>query len=371
MKQLLLLGAGHAHAQVLLDLARSPLRSVAVTVVSPEHLAPYSGMVPGWLAGHYTFSDIVIDFAKLCAAAGARWVGADLYALDAQQRQVHLTNGDSLAYDIASFNVGSTLRPPAISAAQVLALRPLSQLQAGYTALLARWQIDNSLQDFTVTAVGAGAAGFESILAVVQRLRGVNPRRRVHGCLVSRGTVLLPNFSGLAQRAAAAALDDADIRVQLGTQWGECNSLETSSGNGLILWATGAQAQAWQTDSQRRGGLSVSAQGFIQIDAQLRSVSHPQVFAVGDCCEWITPLPKAGVYAVRMGPVLTHNLRAAFGSGSYRRYQPQRQFLALLATGNGRAIASRGILGAQGQWVWRWKDHIDRSFIRRFVGLEN
>jgi pyridine nucleotide-disulfide oxidoreductase family protein len=374
MKQLLLVGAGHAHAQVLLDLAQSPLPGVQVTVVSPEHLAPYSGMVPGWLAGYYTFNDIVIDFAKLCAAAGARWVCAAVDALDTTQQRLHLTNGETLTYDIVSFNVGSTLHPPEIDGLQVLALRPLSNLRCGYESLLARWKMDaemeTKLNDFTVTAVGAGAAGFESLLAIVHRLRVLNPRRNVLGRLVSRGATLLPGVSGMARRAAAAALADARIQVQFNTEWAQPEPGFTSQG-GLILWATGAQAHTWQTDPDRRGDLCVSAHGFIRVDEQLRSVSHPHVFAVGDCCEWTTPLPKAGVYAVRMGPVLTHNLRAALGAGANQSYTPQRQFLALLATGDGHAIASRGLLGAKGRWVWRWKDHIDRSFIRRFVELEN
>jgi len=113
--------------------------------------------------------------------------------------------------------------------------------------------------------------------------------------------------------------------------------------------------------------LAVSERGFVHVDAQLRSLSHPEVFAVGDCAEWATPLPKAGVYAVRMGPVLAHNLRAALGYGELQAYRPQSRFLVLLSTSDGRAIASRGALGAQGRWAWRWKDHIDRRFVDRFA----
>ena len=118
----------------------------------------------------------------------------------------------------------------------------------------------------------------------------------------------------------------------------------------------------------QEGLLAVDADGFIRIDAQLRSVSHPQVLAVGDCASWAGwPLPKAGVHAVRMGPVLAHNLRVALGGpGGLLDHRPQRQFLALLATGDGRAIASRGPFGAEGAWAWRWKDRIDRAFIRRY-----
>ncbi|MFM7531909.1 MAG: FAD-dependent oxidoreductase, partial [Rubrivivax sp.] len=139
----------------------------------------------------------------------------------------------------------------------------------------------------------------------------------------------------------------------------------------VALWATGAQAHEWQRDPARRGALAVDDQGFVRIDEQLRSVTHPEVFASGDCASWPGEgLPKAGVHAVRMGPVLAGNLRAAWrgpaGAADLRPHRPQRHFLALLATGDGRAIASRGPFGAEGAWAWRWKDHIDRSFLRQF-----
>ena len=367
MRRLVLAGAGHAHAQVLLDWLRAPVPGVELVVVSPQALAPYSGMVPGWLAGSYRFEEIVIDFAALCAAAGARWVPGELQALDPARRRLTLADGSTLAYDLLSLNVGSTLRPPPVPAStQMLALRPLSALHAGWGAVLQRWQNDAATQPCTVTAVGGGAAGFEALLAVLARLRALRPDRTVHGALVTRSAALLPGLAPAAVRHATRALARAGVTLQLGTAW--CDTIARSSD--LVLWATGAEAQSWQTDPARRGPLAVDAQGFVRIDAQLRSVSHPQVFAVGDCAAWSTPLPKAGVHAVRMGPVLSRNLRAALAPGAAGQgadHQPQQRFLALLATADGRAIGARGPLAVEGRWVWRWKDHIDRGFIRRFT----
>jgi pyridine nucleotide-disulfide oxidoreductase family protein len=363
MKRLVLAGGGHAHAQVLLDWARAPLPGVDLVVVSPQALAPYSGMVPGWLSGAYRFEEIVIDFPALCRAAGARWLQGELHALDPARRRLRLGSGEELGYDCLSLNIGSTLNPPAAPGTPLVSMRPLAQLRAVFEPLLERWSADASDRPFHVTAVGGGAAGFESLLAVMARLRALRPGRCVHGHLVTRGQALLPGLSGAARRAALQALHRAGATLQLDTGWDEA----IAKNSDLVLWATGAEAHAWQRDAARRGALAVSERGFIRIDAQLRSVSHPQVFAVGDCAEWHAPLPKAGVYAVRMGPVLTHNLRAALGAGALQTYRPQHQFLALLATGDGSAIASRGWFGAQGRWAWRWKDHIDRRFVARFA----
>lgn len=363
MKRLVLAGAGHAHAQVLLAWVRQPVPDTELVLVSPQSQAPYSGMVPGWLAGTYRFDEIVVDFSALCAAAGARWLPGELQSLDPRRHSLQLDDGATLDYDLLSLNLGSTLNPPPTAAATLLSMRPLANLHDAWDDLLRRWQLDDDDAPFHVTAVGGGAAGFESLLAALARLRALRPQRRLLGRLLTRGSSLLPGLAPAAVRAAQCALVQAGVDLQLGTAWSEAVAARSD----LVLWATGAEAHAWQADAQRRGGLAVSERGFIRVDASLRSVSHPQVYAVGDCAEWAQPLPKAGVYAVRMGPVLDQNLRAALGQGMAIDYVPQHRYLVLLASADGRAIASRGRFGAAGRWVWRWKDHIDRSFIGRFA----
>ncbi len=363
MKRLLLVGAGHAHVQVLRDWARQPVAGVELLLVSPGPLAPYSGMVPGWLAGRYQFGQICIDAAALATAAGARLLPGTLVALDPVRQTITLDSGDTLGWDWLSLNLGSTLEPPADLGVPVLALRPLGSLQPAWDDCLARHAGTTSDRPLRLMAVGAGAAGFESLLAAQARLRALQPGRPVASTLLSRGAALLPGLAPGAVRAAQRALQGAGVQLLLGRA---CTPA-LAAGQDLLLWATGAVAHAWQRDPARRNGLAVDAQGFILVDAQLRSVSHPRVFAVGDNAAFHPALPKAGVFAVRMGPVLIAQLRAALGGGSVAAaYVPQRRFLVLLATGDGRAIASRGRLWAQGRWVWRWKDHIDRGFVGGF-----
>ncbi len=363
-QRIVLAGAGHAHAQVLQAWHRQPLPGVELVVVSPQAWAPYSGMVPGWLAGIYRYEDIVIDFPALCAKAGARWMSGAINRLDPDRQCVHLDSGESLEYDWLSLNTGSTLSPPPGEfSAQVLSMRPLSQLRVDLDQVLERWKQDRTDRPFKVTAVGGGAAGFESLLAMLRRLRTLRPERSVAGQLLTRGHTLLPGYPASARRLAWRALKAANAEVHLGTAWSQSAGQDSD----LVLWATGAQAHAWQCSAEQRGSLATSVEGFVLIDACLRSVSHPNIFAVGDCAQWPTPLPKAGVYAVRMGPVLTHNLRAVLMQAPLNTYAPQRHFLSLLSTADGSAIASRGAFSWSGRWAWRWKDHIDRGFVRRFA----
>ena len=360
MKRLLLIGAGHAHAQVLKDWIRTPVPGTALTLVTPSVMAPYSGMVPGWLAGSYRFDEICIDFAALANAAGAGLLIDELASLDPKRRMVRLRSGTELHYDLLSLNVGSTLSPPsAPPGTQLLSLRPLGKLHAAWEVLLSDPGLTLADGPLLVTAVGGGAAGVEALLATLARLRQAQPGRPVAGQLLNRGPDLLPGLAPGAVRSARAALAAAGVTVHTNRMF---DAAATQPGE-LLLWATGAEAHVWQ----RASGLAVSERGFVRIDDQLRSVSHVQVFAVGDCAEWAQPLPKAGVYAVRMGPVLSRNLNAALGVGQAVAYAPQRQVLALLATADGSAIGAWGRWAVRGRWVWRWKDRIDRRFLRRFA----
>ena len=367
MRRLILVGAGHAHAQVLKAWASAPRSDVELVLVSPHALAPYSGMVPGWLSGVYRYDEIVIDFVQLAARAGARWICAEIDSMDPDRQSISLSNGQSLGYDWLSLNVGSTLLPPTDAlCAQMLPMRPLADLYQRYETLLSHWRSEADDQPLRVVAVGGGAAGFESLLAVLRRLRQERPDRVVQGLLMTSGSRVLPDYPARVQRVALRTLYDAGVDVQVNTVWHDSRD----QGSDWILWATGAQSHAWQRDPARRGALAVSAEGYVLIDAQLRSVSHPNIFAVGDCAQWTPALPKAGVYAVRMGPVLSYNLHATLNGSSLRNYQPQRRFLSLLATADGRAIASRGCWTWSGRWAWYLKNDIDRRFIRRFSAAD-
>ncbi len=364
MKRLLLVGAGHANAQVLRSLADSPLPGVEVTVVTPNVLAPYSGMVPGWLSGAYDFSEICVDFGPLAAAAGAKVIVDEIRELAPDQRRATLASGATVDYDVLSLNVGSTLNPPALPGKLVLSLRPLGRLRKSWEALAGRRsRIEPLKRRSPSLRWAAGQQASKHCSDASAGSRASRPGLAVNGILVTRGKTLLPGLAPGAVKAAHKKLVKAGVRVLLDTEFNET----IADASDLILWATGAQAHDWQ----RNSGLALSDRGFIRVDEQLRSVSHPDVYAVGDCAEWDKPLPKAGVYAVRMGPILIRNLRASLGDGASQIYKPQRNFLVLLATGDNRAIASRGGWSAHGTLIgrllWHWKDHIDRKFLNRFV----
>lgn len=370
MKRLVLIGAGHAHAQVLLALSGEAAGGIDVTLVSPDALTPYSGMIPGWMAGYYAWDECCIDFARLCRNAGARFVRDEGNAIDTAGQTVHLASGARIDYDILSLDIGSTALPLAGDGERLVAMRPLARLGAHWERLCTEVRALPPGATCRAVMVGAGAAGVESLLAARRRLSTWAPEVRIECVLATNGQSLLPMLAGRAGRLANTQLRRKGIEIVTGF---EAHSTDRSGVRGrdgthldadVVLWATGAAPHAWPVAS----GLAQDDAGFIRVDAMLRSVSHPGVFAAGDCAGLPKPVPKAGVFAVRMGPVLAHNLQAALHGLPLKPYRPQRRNLVLLGTGDGSAVACWGPLAWQGAWVWRWKEWIDRRFLARYNG---
>ena len=375
MKRLLLIGAGHAHAQVLLEFSRRRPRDLELTLVSPAALAPYSGMVPGWMAGHYDWDACCLDFARLCREAGAVLRLDTATAIDSARGQVELASGAHVSYDVLSLDIGSTstshsTAPAALAGALLLPMRPLGALHARWHTLRETVKALAPTSVFRVAMVGGGAAGAECILAAQHQLAAWSPQVCFEYVLATRGTAVLPGLAARAGRLIDERLRRADVRIVFGFDAQDVDGHTVRSRDGraldadVVLWATGGQAYAWPAGS----GLALDEAGFIRVDAMLRSVSHPNIFAAGDCASHDAAVPKAGVFAVRMGPVLSHNLRASLQGRPLRSYRPQRRYLALLSVGKRHAIAAWGPFAWQGGWVWRWKDRIDRGFLRRYAG---
>ncbi|MGS2742701.1 FAD-dependent oxidoreductase [Halomonas sp. LS-001] len=371
MKKLLLIGAGHAHAFVLEAFARRPDPTIAITVVSDSALAAYSGSVPAWLAGECTLRETQIDVAALCQQAGATLIQSPVVALDHPARQVTLANGEVHDFDVASFNIGSTLTQPDVQGEQppyLLAMRPLSSLHHRWQALQERINALPADSTQQVVSVGGGAASCETLMSVLAQLRKERPDIDWHGHLLSAAPTLLSDAGWLPRQLTARALKRAGIQVhheRRGKALVDGGVLDHQGAllpADIVLWATGAVGHRWLSDTS----LPLDEKRFIAIDPTMTIAGTQHLFAAGDCAHFSPPLPKAGVYAVRQGPVLAENLRAACHSHALTTWQPPKHVLALIGTGDGHAIASRGPIGFSGKWVWKWKKRIDARFIARF-----
>ncbi len=369
MKRLLLLGGGHSHVEVVRRFGVDPPHNARVTLVSPERYTPYSGMLPGLVAGHYGFHECHIDLASLASRASVALRLDTACAIDPDARVVRVATGDTIAYDVCSIDVGST--PPIDrvtgAAEHAIAVKPVSAYLGAWDRLLERARA-GALQSLTV--VGGGAAGAEMLLAMQYRLATECPAAHVRYRQVTDSARLLPMHPPGVRSALERILARNDVDVSTSTPIARVESGALISADGLriasdaIVWITGAAPATWL----KAGGLALARDGFISINNHLQSTSHATVFAAGDCAsiEGATH-PKSGVYAVRQGPPLAENLRRALRGEPLVSYKPQHRSLALISTGSRHAIASWGPLWWSGDRVWHWKDRIDRRFMARYA----
>ena len=432
VRRLVLVGGGHGHVQVIKALNRSARpRNLRVTLIDLHESASYSGMVPGCVSRLYSPDQTLIRLRPLAEWAGVDFVRGEVVDVDPDGRRVYL--GDEredesgvvnkattmtdegrrcVEYDAISFDIGSTTRglldtPGA--AERAIPTRPISELVRRIDDAESdlRKRLESGDDDggagggrgegkgevVRVVVVGGGPAGVELAMAMRARWDPVvadHPRASLEIVLLDSGEELLPSESAPCRSALRSVLDRRGVTVVPSASVVGIGPDEIRLGGGRppvpythCIWATGALSLPLVDVSMRRGGLAVTDRGWIRVNPSLQSISHPSVFAAGDCAE-IEGLecgsrspPKAGVYAVRSGPILIKNLTRYLGfkddadNGDDRliRYRPQGDFLKLLMCGDGSALGFRFGLPLEGKWVWEMKDAIDRGFMDLFDAI--
>jgi selenide,water dikinase len=369
LQDLVLVGGGHAHALVLRRLAMSSAQALRITLISPAAFTPYSGMLPGLLAGHYSLEETHIDLFRLCQWAGVRFLVDQVEGLDPDRRRLFCRERGELAYDLLSLDIGSQPELDSVPGAREFAVpvKPVAGLWARWDQL----RREDAMASGRIAVVGGGAGSVEIALAIAHRLG-----RGTKLALYCGAGELLQGYGHRTRRRVERQLESFGIELRVAHRVSEVQDgvllfesttqpLEPAPFDTLI-WCTGASAAPWVAQS----GLSVDERGFMRIEDTLQSSSHPNVFGAGDIATQINhPRPKAGVYAVRQGPALTENLLAFAAGRELKRHRPQREFLSMMALGPQTAVAERNGISLSGNWVWRWKDRIDQQFMRRFSEL--
>jgi selenide,water dikinase len=366
--RILLIGAGHAHIEVLRQAALRSQPTVRWVLAVDSNPAFYSGMLPGLVAGQYRAADLAIDAVALARRAGAEVVLEAVARVDAGGGRVFTASGRELAYDVASLDVGSGLAGSELPgvAEHALLVRPLHRFVADLSTLSVRARSAPPGAPFRLLVVGAGAGGVELALCCEAGLRS-GRSGPLEVTLLDRAGSLLPGAPpGLARRAEHA-LSRRGIRLALAA---EVEALEPGGallrgGSRLaadaVIWSPGPAAHAFL----RRSGLPVDEGGFVRIRPTLQVEADDRLFAVGDCAS-LSGMQKAGVYAVRAAPILSENLRRVVTGRRLRVYRPQRGFLSLLNFGDGTAAGSWRGIDFRGRWAMRLKDRIDRRFVERY-----
>ncbi len=377
LRDIVLVGGGHSHVGVLKRFGMRPVPGVRLTVICRDTHTPYSGMLPGYIAGHYSYDDVHIDLRRLAGFAQARFFGDEVIAIDRAARRVICRNRPPVAYDKLSINIGSGPLLANVPGADqhAVPVKPIHAFNDRWLALLDRVLKHQGAESIAV--VGAGAGGVELTLAMQFRLRNeLRALGRESGVpkfhLLDAGGEILPTHNASVRAEFMRVLRERGVEIRLDSpvQSVEAGRLHLPGGKSIdadeIVWVTRAAGAAWL----RGTGLALDDPGFIRVTDTLQTETDPDIFAAGDIANMVDhPREKAGVFAVRQGPPLAENLRRAVEGRPLVPYRPQRNWLALISTGDKYAVASRGLFHARGGWVWAWKDWIDRRFMQKFTDL--
>ena len=377
VKDLVLIGGGHSHVAVLKRFGMRPLPGVRLTLICRDAHTPYSGMLPGYVAGHYDYDEAHIDLGALARFANARFYHSTVTGLDLREKRVICDNRPPVLFELVSINTGSTPNTSQVPGAtgNVVPVKPIN-------TFLDRWEVlrDRAMSHdgpMKIAVVGAGAGGVEILLAIQHRLKNLRAAAgksadNMEFHLFSDTDDILPTHNGLVRRTFMETLKARGVVLHMSNAVAEVmhGALRTDREETFqadeILWVTAAGAPDWPRDA----GLDVDDGGFIKVGDTLQSTSHPDVYAAGDLAAMVNhPRPKSGVFAVRQGKPLVRNLRRALLGREPRPFRPQSRFLSLISTGDKYAVASRGGWSLKGKTIWIWKDWIDQRFMDKFNDL--
>lgn len=369
MKRLLLLGGGHAHVEVLRDLAREPLDDWEVTCVSPFPRQLYSGMIPGFIAGHYTLDECAIDLVALSNRGHAAFRRNSASLADPGRREVVFSDGTASGYDLLSLDIGAGLFTGSAQGVErhAIPIRPMERAAEGWMRVLDRARRGEVR---SITLVGGGPAGVEVALAMDHRLKTLFGEAAPHVRVVSDTPQPLMQLARGARARLLRRLAARGIGMHAGSGVTEVGTgfVRLESGLAFASDATFWTAGAAAPDLVRDSGFACDARGFLLTNDFLQSVSHASVFGAGDCATQANhERPKAGVFAVRAAPTLAANLRAAAQGRALKRHVTGQRYLALVSAGTREAVCAWNGLAWEGGWAWRWKDRIDRRFVARYA----
>jgi selenide,water dikinase len=372
---IVLVGGGHAHVYVLKAFAMRPEPAVRITLIARDLETPYSGMLPGVVAGLYEREQAAIDLVRLATATGARLIPAEAVGIDRENKRVQLAGRAPIAYDVLSIDVGIVPDLANIKGAaeHAIAVKPIGSFLSKFDSLAARCKLSDGPRRIAV--IGGGAGGVELLLSVRTRLLAeatASVAAEFSFSLVTAGEILethnrrvADTFRHVFAQRGVKLYEHRRVRTLTPStvEFDNAPPLEIDA----ALVTTDAAGPHWLRDT----GLALISGGFIATRPSLQTLNDPNVFAAGDCAALIeTPREKAGVFAVRAGPPLADNLRRHVRGAPLKAWHPQQQHLALISTGERYAVASRGPLKAEGVWVWRLKDWIDQRWMRMYQNAD-
>lgn len=356
-RRVVLVGGGHAHLQVIPAAPAFRQRGGRLTVICPRAFW-YSGLATAMLGGDREPADDRIDIADLCRRHGVEWIDTTATAIDPAARRLTLADGRTVDFTAASLNIGSEVAPPDTSVAddaRLWTVKPIADLAR------LRTHIEAGGGTARIAVAGGGPTGCEVTANLVALCRCRD--RRADIALYNADRRLLPTAAAGAGRRVQDSLEARDVTVHHGRAvTPDSDGRLHVDGHALdadvIVLATGLRAVALA-----RSLASDDTDG-VPVTGALHHPAYPWLFAAGDCAHFLPrPLPKAGVFGVRQGPVLRRNLLARLDGRPPVTYVPQRHYLSILDLGDDTGLALYGSFWWHGRTALRLKHRLDERFL--------
>ncbi|MDH4450427.1 MAG: hypothetical protein QE265_07540 [Rhodoferax sp.] len=339
-RQLVLLGAGQAHLELLARLSKQPLPpGVRVVWIAPQSQVFFAPRVPDWVSGRYRLDACMLSGDALAQRAGTRAIYSSPVALDVRHQRLRTADGVEYPYDWLSVNLGADTPPDAAwaqipGAAQFgTPVYPLESFLPAWTALCARAQH----QSLRIAVIGNTTAARELALAVRVRLPKC-PVTLVLQASAGNATPPLPDDTHWQTALKSKGITVLHDTVVALTE----HDLALGCGAHLACDAALVALQSAMPPWLANSGLHVDAPQ-VRTDDYLRSQSHPRVFVIkdGGAPEAYNVIAAATDSRLRIQPPALHALRLAYGGAQ-------------------RAIAGwRGLSRAGYLWHWlrEWRLH--------------
>jgi len=370
MRTLLLTGGGLCHALCLPKLRAQLPEDVRLVLVSPERFVLYPAMLPGLIAGDYRFRDCHLDLGSLCHSTDTELVFGRVEKLDLKARRAQLDGDRQLDFDLLSLNIGldADNSLPGV-AEQALNLKPTSQFLPRWQQTLERLYARSRTEPANLAVVGGNPQAIELALAIKHHLQR-DPRLKapVEVHLIHGGNKLLPDYPLSVQLRIAQLLHQRQVRDHPLFPVARIESGELFTGRNQhlpmdeIIWCGPGRAHPFLGRSE----LSTTDRGLVQVNRHLQSISHPEVFAVGDIAAGADTQPQTNGLVLRQAPVLATNLLRQLHPEPMRSFKAPRLTLSIVNASNDFALARFGSWVWAGAWVWRWNRYRDLKFMAQF-----
>ena len=370
-KHLVLVGGGHAHMVTLSNLHKFIEKGHRVTVIGPSPYHYYSGMGPGMLGNVYTPEDIRFATQHVVERQDGVFLLGRVVRVDPEKNAVWLESGESLSYDVISFNAGSYVPRSNViddDAKDIFTVKPIERLIEAQKRLLELV----SVKEITVGIVGGGPSSAEIAGNVWRLTRGFN--KMMPKIQIFAGNRFMSRFPDKVRRKVAESLTRRKIEI---LEHGYAKAIQSgkvvlesgrSYDSNVIFLAQGVRP----SPIFKVSGLPTGPDNGLLTNKYLQSPAYSNIFGGGDCIYFKDrPLDKVGVYAVRENPVLYHNLMVSLEGGKLQAFDPGTDYLLIFNMGDGTGVLKKKWLLFGGRLAFVIKDYIDRKFMRRFQSMEH